>query len=95
MAVSELSLLALGLALTLAGCLAAGALRGWGRWPAIVACLVSGVATMPAVVFGGFRLAGSTVGSQHTRLAFFVSWLAGVAISVWLARVYARPEPPD
>ena len=50
---------------------------------------------MPAVVFGGFRLAGSTVGSQHTRLAFFVSWLAGVAISVWLARVYARPEPPE
>lgn len=95
MAVSEWSLLALGLALTVAGCLVAGALRGWGRWPAIAVCLASGVGMMPAVVFGGFRLAGSTVGSQHTRVAFFASWLVGLAISVWLARTYARPEPPE
>ncbi|MFO1315056.1 MAG: hypothetical protein U1F58_05590 [Burkholderiales bacterium] len=95
MAISEWSLLALGFALTVAGCFAAGALRGWGRWPAIVVCLVSGIGVTPAVVFGGFRLAGSSVGSQHTRVAFFVSWLAGLALSVWLARLYARPEPAE
>lgn len=95
MAVSEWSLLALGFALTVAGCIAAGALRGWGRWPAIVLCLASGALVTPAVVFGGFRLAGSTVGSGHTRIAFFASWLAGIALSVWLARLYARPEPPE
>lgn len=95
MAISEWPLLALALALTIAGCLAAGALRGWGRFPAIVACLASGAIVTPAVVFGGFLLAGSTVGSPSTRVAFVASWLVGLALSVWLARIYARPEPPE
>ena len=63
MAVSEWSLLALGFALTVACCMAAGALRGRGRRPASVWCLAPGAPVTPPVVFGGLPLAGSVVTS--------------------------------
>ncbi len=95
LAVSDVSLLALSLGLTLAACLAAGRLRGAARWPAVAASLGAGVTVTPVVVFGAYRIAGGIVGSHQSRLGFLIAWIVCIAIAAAFAWRYGRRARPQ
>lgn len=95
MAISDWALIGAALALTLLLCGFARFLLDLSRWAAVSVCVVAGLGVTPIVVFAGFRIAGSIVGSHNSQIKFLFAWLLCVGVSLVFAGVYwkrARPR---
>ena len=88
MAIPDWALIAAAFVVTLLLCASARFLFDRSRGIAVAACVVAGLATTPIVVFAGFRLAGSIVGTLPSKLWFLGAWLLGVGVSLAFARAY-------
>ncbi|MFO1303881.1 MAG: hypothetical protein U1F54_09125 [Burkholderiales bacterium] len=94
MAISDWTLMAAGFVVTVLICTAARVLADRSRRTAVAVCVVGGLAATPVVVFAGFRIAGSIVGTHNSRLWFLFVWLICVGVAVAFARAYWRRGRP-
>lgn len=92
MAIPDWVLMGVALAATLMLCVVARTLAGRSRRAAVVLCIVAGLGITPAVVFAGFRMAGSIVGTHNSRIGFLAVWLLGIGMALAFARACSKHE---
>lgn len=90
MAIPDWALIVAAFVATLVLCASARFLVDRSRGAAVAACVAVGLATTPLVVFAGFRIAGSIVGTLHSKIWYLGAWLVGVGVSLAFARAYWR-----
>lgn len=88
MAIPDWALIGTALAMTLLLCTFARFLVGRSSRAAAAVCVVAGLAVTPVVVFGGFRIAGSIVGTHNSKIWFLLAWLLCLSVSLAFARAY-------